>query len=148
MDGYGNTDCRSASQTAVSLSCHRICGMAFRSSRHRRVHNRRRVTDKCIHRSGCRFHGAMPCPLHIFDDASVEIGINASTAYRTGEIDFLHICSLVVHDCKYKSFPALFEQQLGHFDEVVPAVHPCVTSSRIHGGMLDVSVLKVTLKLQ
>ena len=90
----------------------------------------------------------MPCPLHIFDDASVEIGINASTAYRTGEIDFLHICSLVVHDCKYKSFPALFEQQLGHFDEVVPAVHPGVAAAGVHGGVPDAPVLEVAFKLK
>jgi len=40
----------------------------------------------------------------------------------------------------------LFEQQLGHFDEVVPAVHPGMSAARIHCLVLDASFVELLLE--
>ena len=45
-------------------------------------------------------------------------------------------------------FGCLLEQQLASFGDVVPAVHPGVSSARIHCGVLDSVFLQVLLKLK
>ena len=42
----------------------------------------------------------------------------------------------------------LLEEQLSDSCDVIAAVHPCVATARIHGLVLDSSVLEVLLKLE
>ena len=42
----------------------------------------------------------------------------------------------------------LLEEQLEYLSDVVTAVHPCVTATRIHCLVVDSSVLEVLLKLE
>ena len=45
-------------------------------------------------------------------------------------------------------FTVLFEEELGNCCDVVTAIHPSVSSARIHGLVLDSSVLEVLLELE
>ena len=42
----------------------------------------------------------------------------------------------------------LLEEQLCNSRDVIAAVHPCVATARIHGLVLDTSVLEVLLQLK
>ena len=42
----------------------------------------------------------------------------------------------------------LLEEELCYRCDVVTAVHPCVATARVHGLVLDTSVLEVLLKLE
>ena len=42
----------------------------------------------------------------------------------------------------------LLEEQLCNSRDVITAVHPCVATARIHGLVLDSSVLEVLLELE
>ena len=45
-------------------------------------------------------------------------------------------------------FGCLLEQQLAYFGDVVPAVHPGVSSARIHCGVPDTAVFEIILQLE